>query len=178
MPGTFAIATDVREEIIGILKDRTVMTFQVQDGDQGKPLEPTAIVFRKTTAKVKREGYEDNSELDTPGLVVSETRSTDMPPSQGDNERDLWHYFVLIQLIDSDVWDNQDRIRTWDKWIEQIASYFNFWCPQAVQIPFAQGFATASPVEEIDQKRWVKAANFIAGVEIHIRMLQPRGIIA
>jgi hypothetical protein len=177
MPGTLAISTDIREEIISLLQNRVVFPFQVQDGDHGSPIVPSAVIYHKTTAQNKREDYPDNTEVDTPGLLVSETRSTLMNPPEGDNERDLWHYFILVQLVDTDLWDNADRVRTWDKWIEQIASYFNFWCPTTVAPPHAQGFATASPVSQIDQNRWVRSANFIMGVEIHVRLLQPRGVI-
>jgi hypothetical protein len=35
---------------------------------------------------------------------------------------------------------------------------------------------TAIEIQDIDERRWVRDSKFVAGVEITVRVLQPRGI--
>ena len=173
-----AIKTDLRNEVVRVLKG--VLTFEVQPDDTGRTIVEDAVQFQKVNAKTGRSNEKTNQMMDFPGLLVSAPRRTVIPPSEGDNERDLWHYQILIQLVDMDQWDVENRVASWDKWIEQIASYFNFQCFGMEELATKTVFAlcTANEVSDIDEKMWVKHSEFIAGIMLEVRVLQHRGVIA
>jgi hypothetical protein len=84
----------------------------------------------------------------------------------------------LVQLVDSDLWSQSDRLATWDRWIEQILSAFMFnGLNGVIALPKGQVMTTtAIEIQDIDERRWIRDSKFIAGVEITVRVLQPRGI--
>lgn len=172
-----AIKSTLRDEILRILQQDIV--YQVQDGDVGQPIKPTSVAYRKTRVQVSRPFELKNQNTDMPGLVVSESLMTGLRQTGGTNERDVWPYEWLIQLIDQDLFDNVGRIATWDKWIEQIMSVFQFSQMNGVVVPPTGQVkcATAIEVKDIDEKKWVREGNFIAGIQLTIEMLQPRGKI-
>lgn len=179
MTAVTAIKTDLRNEILRIL--RSDITYQVQDADvAGSTILATSIVFQKVRLQVSRSFEMANQMMDLPGLLVCQPLRTTVPPAEGVNERDWWHYHWLVQLIDNDLWDNDDRIGTWDKWMEQIMSAFMFSCLNGVvTLPKGQVIcSTATGVQDVDERRWVRDGRFISGVEIEVRVQQPRGIIA
>lgn len=172
-----AIKTDVRNEIIRILQQD--IPYQTDPNDLGAPIDPSAIVFQKTRVTKNREDVQENQLTDMPGLIVSHPLRTMIPPDEGEVGRDLWHYYWLVQLVDKDDWSDSDRENSWNKWLEQICSMFMFHCLNGVvQLP--QGMVqcvVAHIVQDIDETRWVKEGNFIAGIELHVRVRQPRGVI-
>lgn len=170
-----AIKTDIRDEVLRALK--VAMAFSVQPDDTGETISEYAIVIQKVNAKVGT-----NQLADFPGLIVSMPRQTVIPPGDGENNSDMWHYQVLIQLLDRDLWDIENRVASWDKWIEQIASYFNFNDLTAGSSDLASkvtwALCTARQVSDIDEKMWIKSSEFIAGVMLEVQVLQHRGVIA
>jgi hypothetical protein len=170
-----AIKTDIRDEVLRALK--VAMAFAVQPDDTGETISEYAIVIQKVNAKVGT-----NQLADFPGLIVSMPRQTVIPPGDGENNSDMWHYQVLIQLLDRDLWDIENRVASWDKWIEQIASYFNFNDLTAGSSDLASkvtwALCTARQVSDIDEKMWIKSSEFIAGVMLEVQVLQHRGVIA
>ena len=177
---TTAIKTDIRDEVLRALKDALV--FAVQPDDTGETISEDAIVIQKTSTKADRSHAKSGQLQDYPGLIVSMPRQTAIPPGEGENNSDMWHYQTLIQLIDRDLWDVENRLATWDKWVEQIASYFNFNDLTAGSVDLASkvtwALCTARQVTDIDEKAWVKHSNFIAGVLLETQCLQHRGVIA
>jgi len=171
-----AIRTDLREEILRILRED--ITFEVAPGDVNVTIVPKSIVYQKTQAQINRSDYQSNQMTDVPGLLLCNPKSTDFSETDGTNERDVWTYHWLIQLIDVDLWNDLDRQDTWERWIEQIMSAFEFNCLQdTVVLPKGQvKFACATAVRDIDERRWVRDDKFISGIEIRIQVLQPRGI--
>lgn len=175
---TAAIKTDLRNEIRRVLRD--VIEWAVQPDDTGNTLTAVAINYEKVSAKSNRSNERANQMMDFPGLIISSPRRTVIPPNEGDNERDMWHYQFLIQLVDMDQWDTENRVATWEKWIEQIVSYFNFHCFGMEELAQKTVFAlaTAEEVQDVDEKMWSRHSQFIAGVLIQVRVLQHRGVIA
>ena len=175
-----AIKTEIRDEVLRALKDALV--FAVQPDDTGSTIREDAIIIQKTGAKANRSHAKSDQMVDFPGLLVSMPRQTVIPPGEGENNRDMWHYQVMIQLIDMDQWDVENRVASWDKWIEQIASYFNYndltggSADLASKVTWA--LCTARSVSDIDEKVWAKSSEFIAGVMLEIQVLQHRGVIA
>lgn len=178
MTAVAGIKTLLRNEIVRVLQQD--IPFQVQASDINANILPAAVVIQKTRAQRNRQDIQENQLMDLPGLIVCSPLRTPVPPTEGTNERDWWHYFFLIQLVDRDLWSNTDRLGTWDKWVEQIISAFMFKCfDTVVTLPAAQTITTcASGVQDIDETRWVREDTFISGVTLEIRMMQPRGIIA
>ena len=175
-----AIKTDIRDEVLRALK--VALAFAVQPDDTGETISREAIVTQKVNAKMSRSHEKTNQLADFPGLIVSMPRQTVIPPGDGENNSDMWHYQVLIQLLDRDLWDIENRVASWDKWIEQIASYFNFNDLTAGSSDLASkvtwALCTARQVSDIDEKMWIKSSGFIAGVMLEIQVLQHRGVVA
>lgn len=173
-----AIKTDIRNEILRILKED--INYQVQDGDGGKTIVPTAIIYQPTRAQKNREFTKSNQLTDVPGLLLCEPMRTQVDEPGGTNERDLWHYRWLVQLIDNPNWEQPGRIATWDKWNEQVMSAFMFAIfDGVVTLPKGQvWWSRASGLNDIDENIWVRDGKFISGVEIEVKVLQPRGIVA
>ena len=174
-----AIKTAVRAEIMRALRED--INYQVQDGDGGTTLKPTAIIWRYTRAQKDRPFARAQQLMDVPGLVVSEPFRVMTDTVNATNERDLWHYNFMIQLVDNDLWEYAGRIATWDKWMEQIVSAFHYSSlpNAAVTLPAGQiWWATATEVQSVDETVWVKEGKFITGIELEVRVSQPRGVIA
>ena len=179
MPTTPAIKTILRNTIIA---DLQAITWQVQDGDTGDIIQPTSIVFQKTKAQISREFDQNNALNDMPGLLISEPFRTDVPVSEGTIGTDWWTYEFLVQLLDTDDWDPDDRQATWEKWIQQIISAFRWntttfdTAISAISTSIGKLISVvATGVSDVDQSRWVKTGNFIAGVLVTIRVSQPYG---
>lgn len=174
---TTSIKTDLRNYIVWVLQNQ--ITWEVQDTDKYKTIVPSAIVVQKTRAQINRKDLQTNQLTDVPGLLICNPFRTAIPPEAGTNERDLWTYLFLVQLVDSDLWSQSDRLATWDRWIEQILSAFMFnGLNGVISLPKGQVMTTtAIEIQDIDERRWIRDSKFIAGVEITVRVLQPRGII-
>ena len=173
-----AIKTDVRNEIIRILQQDIV--FLVSPNDVNLTIAPTAVVFQKSRAQINRLDVQENQLTDMPGLIVSQPKRMGIPLGEGEVAHDWWQYHYLIQLVDRDMWDSDDRIQSWDKWIEQIASKFMDPCAlgNAFSLPKGQlmiGFVAV--IEDVDQVRWVRESNFIMGVEVEVIVSQVRGTV-
>lgn len=173
-----AIKTDVRNEIIRILQQDIV--FLTSLNDVAATIAPTAILFQKDKIQINRADVQENQLTDMPGLIISQPKRMEIPLNEGEVAHDWWHYHYLIQLIDRDMWDSDDRIQSWDKWIEQIASKFMDPCAigNAVSLPKGQlMIGLVAVIEEIDQVRWVREGNFIMGVEVQVIVSQVRGTV-
>lgn len=173
-----AIKTDLRRELVRALQQDIV--FQVQAGDDGDIVKMESIVFQKTRLQRNREFEKSNQELDFPAIVVCEPIRDSVLPTEWTMGADLWHYRYLIQISDkADLWAAEDRIATWEKWTEQIISYLQFSClNEIVQLPKGQIVAaTATPVQAIDETMWIKDSQFISGIDVEVRVAQPRGLI-
>lgn len=173
-----AINTTLRREIMRILQRD--ITWQVQAGDTGDTIAASSVIYQKTRAQANRQFIKSNQLTDLPGIIVCEPFHIPLVPSEGTNELDLWHYMWLLQLIDKDLWDNDERIATWDKWVEQMISAFNFNSMGGViTLPTGQvQTATSTGLSDIDERMWIKSSSFVSGVQVTISVLQPRGIIA
>lgn len=170
-----AIKDDLRNELLRILKED--INYQVQDGDGGNNLVPDAIVYRPTKAKQSRSFEVSQQLMDMPGIIVTEPSSTLVERENGTVNQDLWHYFWLLQLVDKDLWESPGRIATWQKWTEQIISILNFSGLNGV-VMYPKGeiwWCNATQADDIDEKSWIKDGNFISGIELEIKVLQPRG---
>jgi len=172
-----AIETDLQNELLRVLKED--IDYKVQDGDEGDVIVADAISYKRTPAAKNRSFEQSNQLQDVPGLIVSQPFHGIVDEGGGTNERDLWHYMWLIQLIDADLWDAPGRLATWAKWVEQIVSSMMFNCFSAVvQLPKGQiWWSRATPVDDVDENIWVKDAKFIRGIMVEIKVLQPRGFI-
>ena len=173
-----SIKSDLRNEIIRILQED--INYQVQDGDGGTNLLPAAIVYRPTRAKQSRSFEVSQQLMDMPGIIVTEPSKTLVERENGTVNQDLWHYRWMIQLVDKDLWASPGRIATWQKWTEQIMSAFNYSGMNGVVV-YPKGeiwWCNATQTDDIDEKAWIQDGNYITGVELEVKVLQPRGIIA
>lgn len=172
-----AIITQLRDEIVRTLQDD--IEFICAPTDINKPILPSSVILQKIQAQRGREYAEQNQMMDVPGLIVCDPFRTPIPPDQGTNERDVWYYHFLIQLVDVDLWSDTDRRESWDRWLEQIMEAFMFnQLNSVIALPRGQvKCSTASRIQDIDQSRWVRDGKFIAGIEIEVQVLQPRGLI-
>lgn len=178
MSAVTAIKTDLRRELLRILKED--INYKVQENDGGDIIEPTAIMYQKTRLQKSRSFEQSNQNVDYPGLILCDPKRGATREDGGTNERDLWVYDFMIQLVDKDMWDDELRSATWDKWAEQIVSAIQYsQMNSAVTLPKGQiWWAAATEVSHIDETSWVRDAQFINGIEVNIKVLQPRGIIA
>lgn len=176
MTVTTAIKTDLRLEILRIL--RQDINYQVQAGDGGDIIQPTSVLYQKTRLQKSRSFEQANQQLDYPGIIVCDPRRTVISQTEGTNERDLWHYNWMIQIVDKDLWNDEDRIATWERWVEQIVSALIYTqINEVVQLPKGQiQFTFATPVNDIDESEWIRDSQFITGIEVEVGVLQPRGI--
>ena len=177
MSSTLAIKTILRREIMRILQED--LTFSVLGEDSGKPISPKNVIFQKTRVQRSRSHEKANQLLDLPALVISSAIASTTLETGGTNNNDLWVYRWLVQLLDKDFWSQENRIATWEKWGEQIVSYFMFAGMNGV-VTLPQGeiwWSNATEVEGVDEKSWIAESDFIKGWEITVKVLQPRGII-
>lgn len=169
-----AVKTYLRREILRTLKED--VSFVVVEGDTGKPISPAAIKLQKTSARKNRSNELSNQFAEYPGLILSSPRTTNLPPSEGDNARDLWVYRWVVQLIDRDGWDQENRLASWERWIEQVVSQLNF-NPLCNAIPAGVAFnivTNCTIVDDIDERQWLKDSEFVSGVLIEVRAQQTR----
>ena len=172
-----AVKTDLRNEILRTLRQDIV--FQCSPNDQNAPISASAIILQKTDAQINREDVISNQLTDLPGLLLCSPRKMEVPSNSGLNNKDTWIYNWMIQLIDADLWSNTDRLDSWERWIEQIISAFNFNQMNSV-IPLTKGdvlCSFASGVHDVDQSMWVRDGKFVSGVHIEVQVLQKRGIV-
>ena len=176
MAASTAICTDLRREILRILQED--ITYQVQDDDGGSSPELTSITFQKTRLQKSRRYEEVNQTLDYPAIILCEPLSLFVREEGGTNEEDLWRYRWLVQIVDKDLWEEEGRIATWEKWREQIVSALMFSnLNSVVERPKGEiWWSNASPISDLDESTWIKDAQFISGIEISVKVLQPRGI--
>lgn len=171
-----AIRTALRNEILRTL--RKDITFLCSPNDRNRPIVEGAIIQQKVRAQQGREFERQQQMIDIPGLLVCEPFRTPIPPNEGTNERDVWYYHFLVQLIDADLWSNTDRRESWDRWQEQILEAFMFNPLDVIAIPRGQvKCSTVSIIQDIDESRWIRDGKFISGIEIEVQVLQPRGLI-
>ena len=182
MPALGSMTTAIRNEILRTLQQD--VTWAIQPGDQPVTIQPNAIVFQKARAQLGRPGQREKQNIDMPGLLVSKPSRTSVNPNEWTNEADLWRRYFLIQIVDHDEYSNTDRQDTWDKWAEQIIAAFMFNPLPKTIFPYTPTWvlATATGVQDIDEKHWTRDDNFIEGVEIEVRIApgaaNSRGIIA
>lgn len=71
-------------------------------------------------------GKEKWQDAPTPGLLISPSRTINVPPSSGTVGRDDVHYPVLLQITSREVSrDEGDRIAQILQWSENLRKYFN-----------------------------------------------------
>lgn len=177
MAATTSIKTDLLNELLRMLRED--INYEVQGGDGGEILNRDAILWQKTRLQKSRSFERANQTVDYPGLLVCDPNRGATLEEGGTNERDLWVYNFMIQLVDRDLWEHEGRVETWRRWIEQIIAAIMFsQLNNVVVLPKGQvWWAAATAVSDIDETSWVKDAQFISGVDVKITVLQPRGII-
>lgn len=81
------------------------------------------VIRRQQTGTDSHDWYHDEAK---PGIVISPSRVINIPPDGGDNcDDDVW-YPVMLQIIDNDSERaNEDRIKAWTKWLENLRKYFS-----------------------------------------------------
>ena len=172
---SLAVKTILRREIIRILQEE--IEFYVTEGDTGETITSETVFFQKTT---KSRSFESTRQLaDFPCLLVEGSSGTEISVPLGENSRDIWTHKFLVQILDKDMWDNENRQATWDKWQEQIASYFHFHQFDGLLYE-SQGCSvncSAIPTDDIDEKLWVTHGMFVMGVIISVDVVQLRGLI-
>lgn len=166
-----------QNELLRIMRED--INYQVQDGDNGVTLKPTAIVWKPTRVQ-KNRSYEQSNQLsDFPGIILSNPRMSPTLTTGGTMNNDETHYVWLAQLIDNDLWEDAYRIATWSKWIQQIRDILMFSCLNGV-VPPTSGrvkYTSASVVSDIDENVWVRDGNFVEGLLIEVQTLEPRGVV-
>ena len=155
------------------------MSFEPQGGESCPAINPQNIVIYKTNMAVK-DGEEELSHIQTPGLVVTPSRKVSAPAMAGTNARDDVDYPVMIQLVASDGQDRTRGLQTYTKWLQQIRRAFHArsW-PEidvAVYGDVRQSFAVITDV--LDTRSWKKMPRFVAGVAVVFTVREVRGIEA
>jgi len=66
------------------------------------------------------------SSIETPGIIISPSRTVRVPQGYGTNATSDIQYPVLLQICDSEISvDEPDRIHTWAKWAQNIRQHFH-----------------------------------------------------
>lgn len=171
-----AAKTKLRNEILRIMREDLV--FEVIDGDSGVGVDPNNIHIHK---EVRNRAFESNRQFEEyPSIAIVASTQTQISPDAGESDSDLWIHQWLIQILDADLWDNDNRIATWEKWQEQIASKFHYYSFDDI-LQWPAGCvkrSLAQPVDDIDEKLWVRHGKFVMGIVITVETLQSRGTVS
>lgn len=153
------------------------MSFVPESGDAVKSINPRDIVVWKPGLAIK-EGEEELSHIQTPGLVITPPRSIRAPANAGTNARDDVMYAVLIQLIDSDGQERYRGLPSYTTWLQQIrrACHARSW-PEVEIAKYGDVYASFAEVTDtMDVKAWKRHPRFVAGVAVVFTVRETRGI--
>lgn len=152
------------------------LTFTAQGTDSVSDIANEAIVIRKVATRQRSNESYERDEL-RPGIIISPAMKVRRPPEQGTNERDYVYYDLLIQIVDGDGFHDEENLRSYLKWQEQIAKYFN-----AQPILAAQNdegcvtIAHAYETDVVDESIFVREDDFVGGVQVEFLSVEPRGV--
>jgi len=154
---------------------RNNITFEVMGDDYATEYIPDeAIQIRKYSPGRDYEAVFKNEEK--PGILISPALKMPQDPFAGENTRDNIKYPVLFQIIDRDLGDREQNLRTYLKWQEQVWKYF-----ASQQLSGEQGECLAfisyfEMMDVVDKRLWVRHDLFVAGVRIDFMSQETRGI--
>lgn len=154
------------------------LTFAAQGSDTVPTIASAAIVIRKLPymdPDRKDEDYQRHDRM--PGIIISPAGQVQRPAREGTNARDDVTYPVLCQIIDKDHKERLNNLRTYLKWQEQIAKYFN--SQTLLDVQGAAGcvhIGQAVETDTVNESLWVKHRMFVAGVELYFKSREPRGV--
>lgn len=155
---------------------RDDLTFEVASTDTIGGIDDDAIIIRK----LQPQGSGNRSHMagyrgeKLPGMIITPGNVT-ADPHAGTNEQDDYEYRTLIQIVDSD-YDKLTNLRTWLRWQEQIAHYFQ---NQSVIVDNAKGKAyisNATVRNVIDSREWVQHERMVGAVEVRHMSRENRGV--
>lgn len=157
---------------------RNHLQFETQGEDTTPPLTADAIVIRKLISDKPGEPAKTNETM--PGILVCPGSRVSRPPEAGTNERDDAIYPILCQIIAKDQSDKVNNLQTYLMWQSQVARYLNhlFAANQVIDndADFGLYDSFAIEVDVVDESRWVKHANFVSGVLVHVLARETRGV--
>jgi len=157
---------------------RTDLSFVAQGTDPAQTIASAAIQIQKHPVQSQVGTDKDRLRFElTPGLIISPPKIVHRPITEGTNLRDDVYYPILIQLIDKDNQERLTNLRTYTKWLEQIAKYFHNQGRANVLTTDGQvNIAGASQTFVVDRKMWFRERLFVGGVIVNFKSREPRGI--
>jgi hypothetical protein len=140
------------------------MTYAPADGELLSPIRPENIVYSRLPVPGAKD-FDPMEAADVPGIVLSRTRYN-LPPMEGTNREDDWHFQWRIQLIGQGTGDPTDGDDSFSLWQEQIADWFHY--TRILDVlngaGFDHNFTIASLEDDMEQKLWTKERFFAAAI--------------
>lgn len=161
----------VLQEILRALRNDILLS--PEPGDTCAVIPPCNIVFRKVAVKLKSYDKGYTFEPSFPGIIVSTPFSEPFSETAGESAHDEYTYHFLCQIIDSDNQEPNANVQTYWKWQEQIVRLFQFNCPCSIDA--YKVLMKAVNVDVVDETKWVKDGNFVAGVHLTVQVWMTRG---
>lgn len=144
--------------------------------DSVRTIADEAIVIRKVTKRQREEEKFEKDEL-KPGIIICPAGKVIRNPDEGTNESDYVRYYVLCQIIDGDDFRGDQNLRSYLKWQEQIAKYFN--AQPQLDVQGEEGcvdIVHATETDVVDETLFVRHQHFVAGVLLEFFVTENRGI--
>lgn len=152
------------------------LSFVAQGTDSVKTIQDSSIVIRKAATRQREYELYEKDEV-RPGIIISPGKKVVRNPEEGTNERDYVRYYVLCQIVDGDGFHKETNLKSYTKWQEQIAKYFN--AQPLLTVQNAEGtveIGHAYETEVVDETLFVKEDDFVGGVYLEFLSVEPRGI--
>lgn len=169
-----AVFWQILEAVRDAIQDDITLT--IQGTDSVGTVQDEAIVIRKILGRQIQNAVWESEEL-RPGVLICPANKVIRNPEEGTNQSDDVRYYVLCQIIDGDDFQNEDNLRSYLKWQEQIAKLFNaqpLLDVQAVEGCVNIGHAIETDV--VDENLFVRHRDFVGGVMIEFISRENRGI--
>lgn len=166
-----AYRTAVKDELLRAM--RQDISLVPVPPDKCDAIKPDSIIFRKVSVRQRDFNKEFQYEPVFPGIILSTPYSEPFAKEKGEVAHDQYVYHFLAQIIDSDNYEPERNIGTYWKWQEQIVRLFQFNCLSSIDAPYVM--SNAVNVDVVDETKWLRDANFVAGVHITVEVWMTRG---
>lgn len=154
---------------------RTDMRFEPMDAST-VGIRAEGIVIRKLQAP--KPDVPAMSDEILPGLLICPGSRITRPAEEGSNTQEEVHYTTLIQLVASDYEKGERNLRSYTKWLEQVARCMSHYFGK---YPITNGSfgcvfdSVAEVTQVVDAKQFVRHQKFVAGVYVTAIALETRG---
>ena len=155
---------------------REEVRFESMGDGEPAGISPAAIVIRKLVpAKPDQPAITDEI---TPGILITLENRIGRPPSEGFNDREGVAYSFACQLIAADYDKTTLNLRTYLKWLEQIARLMSHYFARNAIISGDFGCvwdSMALTTTVLDPKYFVRHQKFVGAVIVTAFALETRG---